>query len=174
VYNALLEQALTRGRGWVEMSVYPLFTPQSLIAEGSANYGIDMAFPPAERTAFERDSLFPLAGLDPSLAERNAAVRRIVEELNYARNEVARRYLDGSLDARQAEAAMARYWLSSPAAAAKTVRFIDAYRSYVINYNLGKDLVARWIARVGGTSETERWRAFQGLLSAPHMPRDLK
>jgi len=37
VYNALLEQALTRGRGWVEMSVYPLFTPQSLIAEGSAN-----------------------------------------------------------------------------------------------------------------------------------------
>ena len=39
--------------------------PPSLIAEGSANYGIDMAFPPAERTAFERDSLFPLAGLDP-------------------------------------------------------------------------------------------------------------
>src|SRR5262249_49528041 len=32
VYNALLEQALTRGHGWVEMSVYPLFTPQSLIA----------------------------------------------------------------------------------------------------------------------------------------------
>jgi hypothetical protein len=56
----------------------------------SANFGIDMAFPPAERVAFERDSLFPLAGLDPSLAEGNAAVRQIVERLNYARKEVAR------------------------------------------------------------------------------------
>ena len=75
VYNALLEQALVRERGWVEISMYPLFSPQSLIAEGSANYGIDMAFPAAERMAFERDSLFPLAGLDRSLAEPNAAVR---------------------------------------------------------------------------------------------------
>ena len=61
VYNALLEQALVRDRGWVEISMYPLFSPQSLIAEGSANFGIDMAFPAAERVAYERDSLFPLA-----------------------------------------------------------------------------------------------------------------
>jgi hypothetical protein len=174
VYNALLEQALVRQRGWVEISMYPLFSPQSFIAEGSANFGIDMAFPLAQRTAFERDSLFPLAGLDTSLAERNAAVRQVVERLNYARNEVARRYLDGELDAAGASAAMARYWLSSPAASAKTVRFIDTYRSYVINYNLGKDMVADWVARTGGESEAGRWRAFQALLSAPHLPRDLR
>ena len=77
VYNALLEQALVRQRGWVEISMYPLFSPQSLIAEGSANFGIDMAFPAAERVAFERDSLFPLAGLDRSLAETNAAVGQV-------------------------------------------------------------------------------------------------
>jgi hypothetical protein len=29
VYNTLLEKTLTRGRGWVEFSVYPLFSPQS-------------------------------------------------------------------------------------------------------------------------------------------------
>jgi hypothetical protein len=51
VYNALLEQALSRTRGWVEMTVYPLYSPQSLIAEGSANYGIDMAFPAEQRVA---------------------------------------------------------------------------------------------------------------------------
>jgi hypothetical protein len=174
VYNALLEQALVRGRGWVEISMYALFSPQSLIAEGSANYGIDMAFPLAERTRFERDSLFPLAGLDTSLAERNAEVRQVIERLNYARNEVARRYLDGDLDSAGASTAMQRYWLSSPAASAKTVRFIDTYRSYVINYNLGKDLVADWVARAGGASEAGRWRAFQALLSAPHLPRDLR
>ena len=69
---------------------------------------------------------------------------------------------------------MRRYWLSSPEAAAKTVRFIDTYRSYVINYNLGRDMVAGWVARVGGNSETGRWRAFRALLSAPHLPRDLR
>ena len=172
VYNALLEDALVRGRGWVEISVYPLFSPQSLIAEGSANYGIDMAFPDEERTAFERDSLFPLAGLDPSLAAMNARVRGVVEELNYARNEVARRYLDGAIDSAAARAEMQRLWLSTPEAAAKTVRFIDGYRSYVINYNLGKDLVADWVETAGNTPEA-RWAAFRALLSTPRLPGDL-
>ena len=51
VYNALLEKYLVSDRGWVEITVYPLFSPQSLIAEGSANYGIDVAFPGDERVA---------------------------------------------------------------------------------------------------------------------------
>jgi hypothetical protein len=174
VYNAMLERALVRGRGWVELSVYPLFSPQSLIAEGSANFGIDMAFPAAERTAFERDSLFPLAGLDPALAERNAAVRVVMERLNYARNEVARRFLDGELDSAGARTAMTRYWLQSPDQAAKTMRFIETYRSYVINYNLGKDLVEAWVDRQGHDSTAARWRAFGALLASPRLPGDLK
>ena len=174
VYNAMLERALVRGRGWVELSVYPLFSPQSLIAEGSANFGIDMAFPSTERTAFERDSLFPLAGLNPAIAERNAAVRVIVERLNYARNEVARRYLDGELDAAGAKAAMGRYWLQAPDQAAKTLRFIETYRSYVINYNLGRDLVAAWVEREDHDSTAARWRAFGALLASPRLPRDLE
>ena len=43
--TSLLEQNLVRDRGWIEFSVYPLFSPQSLIAEGTADYGIDVAFP---------------------------------------------------------------------------------------------------------------------------------
>jgi hypothetical protein len=174
VYNALLEQALVHDRHWVEVSMYPLFSPQSLIAEGSANFGIEMAFPGGERLAFERDSLFPLAGLDPSLAATNAGVTAIVERLNYARNEVARRYLDGELDRAGATRAMRRYWLVSPELAAKQIRFIDTYRSYVINYNLGRDMVADWVKRTGGSSEDARWVAFRALLSAPHLPRDLR
>ena len=173
VYNALLEQALVRGRGWVEIAMYPLFSPQSLIAEGSANFGIDMAFPPADRVAFERDSLFPLARLDTSLAAPNAEVRRIMERLNYARNEAARGYLNGELDAAAAQRMMQRMWLIAPDAAAKTLRFIDTYRSYVINYNLGRDLVADWVQRTAGDSAEARWRVFGALLSAPYMPRDL-
>ncbi|MES2179008.1 MAG: hypothetical protein V4550_14200 [Gemmatimonadota bacterium] len=173
VYNALIEKTLVHDRGWVEYSVYPLFSPQSLIAEGSGNAGIDMAFPGAERTAFERDVLFPLAKLDTSLAQRNADVRVIFEKLNYARNEVARRYLNGELDRAAAEAAMQRYWLSTPEAAAKTLRFIDTYRSYVINYNYGRDMVTDWVVRAGGNTHDEQWRAFGALLSSPGIPGDL-
>jgi hypothetical protein len=173
VYNSLLERALVRERGWVEISMYPLFSPQSLIAEGSANFGVDMAFPAAARVAFERDSLFPLAGLDPSLAAPNAEVRQIMERLDYARNEAARGYLDGTLDAAAAREMIQRTWLIAPDAAAKTLRFIDTYRSYVINYNLGRDLVAEWVQRTAGDSQEARWRAFGALLSGPHLPRDL-
>ena len=66
VYNALLEKNLVRDRGWTEFSVYPLFSPQSLIAEGTANFGIEVAFPRADRLEFERRVIFPAAGLDPA------------------------------------------------------------------------------------------------------------
>jgi hypothetical protein len=62
VYNVLLEKTLVRDRGWPEFQVYPLFSPQSLIAEGTANFGIEVAFPPADRLKLERESIFPAAG----------------------------------------------------------------------------------------------------------------
>jgi hypothetical protein len=158
----------------VEVSVYPLFSPQSLIAEGSANYGIEMAFPGEARTAFERESLMPLTPIPAGEADRIAAVRDVMRELNHARNEVARRYLDGHVNADSAASLVQRWWLADRAAAEKAIRFIDTYRSYVINYNLGRDLVAEWVDRTGGNDEGARWSAFLALLSAPHLPRDLR
>ena len=73
VYNMLLERDLARGRGWVEYMVYPLYSPQSLIAEGSANEGVELAFPGNERLAFERRVLYPLAGMSSDGAETYAA-----------------------------------------------------------------------------------------------------
>ena len=68
-YNALIEKNLVIGKDWLEYSLYPLFSAQSLIAEGSGNYGIDLAFPGEERIDFETTVLFPLAGLDPADAD---------------------------------------------------------------------------------------------------------
>jgi hypothetical protein len=176
VYNVLLERHLVRDRGWVEYSVYPLFSPQSLIAEGSANFGIRVAFPGEERTAFERDVLYPLAGLDASRAEEYAAVLSLEEELSYAGNEAARRYLDGAIDSIAAAAWLSQYALYPPERARQRVRFIERYRSYVINYNLGQDLVRRWVERQGGTPDApeQRWNAFAALLSSPRLPSGLQ
>src|SRR4030042_3478865 len=84
VYNSLLEHHLVRGRRWMEFSVYALFSPQSLIAEGTANYGIDVAFPKRERIAFEQAVLFPLAGMDPGAAQLYDDIHEIVLTLTYA------------------------------------------------------------------------------------------
>ena len=176
VYNVLLEKNLVRDRGWVEFSVYPLFSPQSLIAEGSANFGIEVAFPGAERVAFERDVLFPIAGIDPARAGGYAEIQKLVEGLSYAGNEAARRYLNGAITASQAADWLEEYGLASRARAEQRVRFFDQYRSYVINYNLGKDLVRRWVESQGGTADQpeKRWAAFARLLSSPRLPSDLQ
>jgi len=174
VYNMLLEKSLVRDRGWVEYSVYPLFSPQSLIAEGSANFGIEMAFPGAERVAYEKTTLYPLAGLDPSRAEQFDKVRHIVERLAYAGNEAARRYLNGEIDAAAAARWLADYALYPRDRAEQRVRFIDQYRSYVINYNLGKDLVGKYVESRGAPDHPEkRWEVFEELLSSPRLPSQL-
>lgn len=58
-----------------------LRSPASAFREGAAQYAVDLAFPPAERLAFERDVLFPMAGLDPALAETLATVRPLLDRL---------------------------------------------------------------------------------------------
>jgi len=171
LYNALLEKSLVRERGWVEYSVYPLFSPQSLIAEGSANFGIEMAFPGKERVEYEKREIYPLAGLDPARAQEYDRVRGIVDKLSYAGNEAARRYLNGEIDAEAAARWLSEYALTPPARAQQRVRFFDQYRSYVINYNLGKDLVRRYVeSRAGAADDPEkRWKEFENLLSSPRL-----
>jgi hypothetical protein len=175
-YNVLLEQHLVRDRGWIEYTVYPLFSPQSLIAEGTANFGIETAFTPADRMAFEREVLFPLAGLDPKRVQEYYDVLALVDRLSYAGNEAARRYLDGTIDRAGAVAWLEKYALYTTPRAEQRVRFIDQYRSYVINYNLGKDLIRAYIARKAGrdASAGRQWAEFVALLSSPRLPSGLK
>lgn len=176
VFNALLEQNLVDGKGWVEFSVYPLFSPQSLIAEGSANYGIDVAFPGAARVAYEKEVLFPLAGIDPAKADLYYEIQALRSKLNYAGNEAARKYLNGEISREDAAVWLEKYLLYEPERALQRTRFFDQYRSYVINYNLGKDLVAHYVESRGGTADKpeKRWEVFKELLSNPHTASTLK
>jgi hypothetical protein len=176
VYNTLLEQHLAKRLNWVEYTVYALFSPQSLIAEGTANFGIEVAFPGTERVEFEREVLFPLAGIDSEQADRYYQVHRLAAKLNYAHNEAARGYLDGVFGREQAEKFLVSYALMSTDRARQRVRFIDTYRSYVINYNLGQDLVRRYIESRGGTTDRpdKRWEEFKRLLSSPRLPSQLR
>jgi hypothetical protein len=172
-YNVLLEQKLAKERGWIEYTVYPLYSPQSLIAEGSANYGIDLAFPGPERLAYETSALYPLAGLPVSEAGRYSALLEASRDLAGARFTIARDYLEGRLSREQAVALAQKYQLISKARAEQSIKFTDEYRSYVINYGLGQDMVRAHIEAAGPSREA-RWAAFRRLISEPTLPSDLR
>jgi hypothetical protein len=172
VHNVLLETKLAKGRGWVEFSLYPLFSPQSFIAEGSANYGIDLAFPGGERLAFETAELYPLAGLPTRDAAAYVALQEAMKDLAGARFAIAADYLEGRIGRARAVELAQKYQLVSKARAEQSVDFIDQYRSYVINYGLGEDYVRAYVESFGGAPE-RRWAAMESLLSGPTLPSDL-
>jgi len=171
-HNMLLEQNLARGRSWVEFQVYPLYSPQSFIAEGSANYGIELAFPGPERLAFETRALYPLAGLPTRDAAAYLALQEAIAALTGARFTIARDLLEGRITRAQAIELVQRYQLVSRPRAEQSVAFTERYRSYVINYGLGRDMVAAHIERAGRTPAA-RWAALRRLLSEPTLPSEL-
>lgn len=174
VYNSLLEKNLVRDRGWLEFSVYALFSPQSLIAEGTANFGRDVAFPTkTERMKFEKEVLFPAAGIDASRADEFYAVQDLLKQLDYAANEAARRLINGEINESAAQQWLQKYAVMDPARAQQRVKFIKRYRSYVINYNLGEDMVRGYIEKRSGADPAKRWSEFGKLLSSPRLPSGL-
>ena len=176
IYMMLLDQNLVNTKGWMEYSVYPLFSPLSFISEGSANYGIEMVFPGIKRLAFERDVLFPIIGISKMKAEKFHKVQELKAKLKYAENEIARRYLNGIIGREEAVGMIETYLLFSPKKAIQRLNFIETNRSYVINYNLGRDQVAKHMKLSGADPELpeKRWQIFKELLSNPYSSSTLK
>jgi hypothetical protein len=150
VYNMLLEKELYRDKGQVEISLYPLYSPQSFIAEGTANEGIEVVFPGKAKINFAKSVLLPLAGLDTAGITSYFNALEIRGELSFARNEAARGLVNGTMDEKAAIKWLKDYALFNEQTAIKSIAFIRKNRSYVINYNYGKQLAHEYIERHGG------------------------
>tara|TARA_R110002167_G_scaffold68996_3_gene194682 strand:- start:617 stop:1933 length:1317 start_codon:yes stop_codon:yes gene_type:complete len=164
VWNVLIENNLLSKNGWVEYSIFPLFSPYALIAEGSANYGVDLAFPEDQKVIFERDVLFPIAGLDPATAETLEQLNKLTAQLSHAITATAQLYLNAEISREQAIEQRRKYSLVSQQRAEQSVRFIEQYRAYVLNYNLGKDIVSAYISKQS-KDEAGKWQAFERMLT---------
>ncbi|HYT76726.1 MAG TPA: hypothetical protein VEL79_18360 [Vicinamibacterales bacterium] len=99
----------------------------------------------------------------------------MVDELSYAGNEAARRYINGDIGREPTVAWLENYALMPHERAEQRVRFFDQYR-YIINYNYGNDLVRAFIESRGGTAAhpEKRWEEFETLLSSPRLPSGLR
>ncbi len=175
IYNLLLEKKLYKDQNFQEITLYPLFSPQSLIAEGTANYGIEVAFPGNEKTEFTKNILLPLAGLDTNGIDLFFRINAIKGKLNFARNEVGRGLLNLTMSNDDAIQWLIKYNLMTREEADKSIKFILKYRTYIINYNYGLELVRNYIESQGGTEDNpqKRWELFSYLLSNQIRIKDL-
>ena len=173
VLNSLLEQKLVRERGWIEYTIYPLYSAESLVAEGTADFGFGLVFPGDTGWQWERDRLYPIAGIDPSLAEVRYRVNELNKAFGYAAIDAARAYLDGQRSEEETIAWLQEFTFATRKEAEQRLRFYETYRSYIVNYRLGEDLVGQYIDRVAGTDPDARWKAFAALLASPPVVSDL-
>jgi hypothetical protein len=151
----------------VELSVRPLFSPQSLLHEAAASVAAELAFSESARVAFERDTLFDAAGLDPAEADRYVRIGRLVDRLHGVQTDIVRRYLDGDLDFPRASAALERDTLMPSADA--TLKFINQFRTYAITYTVGRDAFTQFLdARAALKDDgASRWRAYINVVTDP-------
>ena len=82
-------------------------------------------------------------------------------------------YLNGEIDRDRAIELTQRYQLMSRERAERTVAFSEQYRSYLINYATGEDLVRAYIERAGPSADA-RWRAYESILNQPTLPEHLQ
>jgi len=175
VYNILLEQNLVKDKGWIEYTVYPLYSPQSLIAEGTAVIGEEILFPGDERMKFEKEVLFPLAKLDAKNADLYYKVISLQEKLSGAGVLAAKNYINGDWTDEETVAWLQKFQLRTKERAEKYLSFIETYRSYVVTYNMGEVIIRDYIERNGGTEDNlaRKWEILTKLISSPHTPSGL-
>ncbi|QZH76709.1 MAG: hypothetical protein JY451_12135 [Erythrobacter sp.] len=173
VYSTLIERDRVNALGQIEYTLLPLYSPRAIISEGSAEYGVELAFPGDSQLEYERDVLAPMAGIDVSQLQAYYDLREATDRLSGAYYTIAAGYLDGTMTREQAIEASMRYRLMSRERAVQSLRFMDTYRSYVINYGLGQEIVGNAV-EAGGADMAKRWERFIGILNTPTLPEDLR
>ena len=172
VYSTLIERDRVNELGQIEFTLLPLYSPRAIISEGSAEYGVKLAFPGNSQLEYERDVLAPMAGIDASGIEQYYELREALEGLSGAYYTLAAAYLDETMTREQVIDASMRYRLMSRERAEQSLRFMDTYRSYVINYGLGSEIVGAAV-EAGDADMATQWDRFIGILSNPTLPEDL-
>ena len=165
-----LDDALSHGRGWREFDVEIEDGPQFAVAESVAEYGVGLTFPAEERIAFQRDVLYPLAGLKMQNVDAWRAYISARPDVLGATATVARDYLSGAIDPQTALRLFVRYRLQTPTAAGQMLKMLDMFGSLVIASDFGWYTMDR---AMQGKSVDEQWRLFRQIERDPMLLDDV-
>lgn len=173
VYYSKREQHFYRDSGFVEFSIYPLYSPISFLAEGTAEYGIDLVFPEKEKIEFILNNINEAKDFTREEIKRYIDILNIFESLDEVIINISQKYLDGEIRIEKAVRILQKYGLESEVSAIRRMNFVRRYRSYIINYTLGKRFVKNYIEK-NATDETSKWNIYKELIEKPYLPDDLK
>lgn len=165
----LKEQVLYYGKGYAEQSVMILHSPAAVIAEGIATTALEMIFSDGSHYDWNRDVLFPAAGLSGAAleaADRLPAISEAMKKSRQVTGNAAILYHSGRLNREQTIDYIQTYNLTTPARAEKSFSFLahPLYRSYIFTYSEGYALIDR---------QQDKESVFQRLLSEQVLPSEL-
>ena len=119
-----------------EDSVFLTRTPASVIREGAANLGVELAFSLSQRIEFEREVLAPLAGITFPDEEKYSKFLTLIDSLAVNATPLLRDYLDGELSFNRASLRLEREALvSSPK---ELLRFADEFGAFSVGYEIAQ------------------------------------
>jgi len=170
-----IDKYLFEENGWVEYSLVPCFSPYTGMHEGIAEYGIELTFPKGEWIEFVKDSLCPIAGVDTALVDSYYDMWKLKYRLYSVESYIARQYLSGEVDSAEAKDMLMGYAIYGEDEVDDRIGAYDDYRSYVVTYYIGIDLIRDHVEAVteGEDDPEVKWEAFAELLKTPLTPANL-
>lgn len=173
VYYSLREKEYYRDKGYVEFSIYPLFSPVSLLAEGTAEYANELIFPEKEKIEFLRTKISYKSKYTEQELKDYFKVLDIVNKLDEVVINISKEYLNNEISAKETISLLEKYGLESESGALRKLDFINKYRSYIINYPIGKSLITKYIKLKAGDDINKKWQVYKDILEKPYLPNDL-
>ena len=142
--HSVKEQLLMRDHGLLEESIQLVPTPASLVSEGIAETGPDLVID--DGVAERITAIFGSHGLEYDRAQARA-IRDTRRPLRRMGLDAALMIHEDGASEDEAKAHVRRWSLVTPEQAAHSVRFVTdpTWRSYVINYSAGREVVHGWV-----------------------------
>jgi len=168
---ATLDQTLWRGKGWPEVRAGLGLEPQFPVSDAISEYGVGMVFPLDDRMKFEREVLYPLAGLTMQDESAWRAYISARSSVLGATSTVIRDYLDRKIDAETAKNLSMRYRLMNPRSAEQLIKMVNAFGVDIIASDQGWQAIDEAFR---GKPIEEQWRLLQRMEEEPMLLGDVR
>jgi hypothetical protein len=176
VHSSMWEKNLYQKNGWIEFSVGALYSPTYIIYEGIAEYAKYAAFPGESLIDFQKHVLCPIAGIDTTNLEKYVKIKEIYNIIQWGSIiQGSRYYLDGQLSKDETKKFFVKYALRSENSLDGMLSTIEYFRTYLVNYLYGKQLISNYITSKGGDKDlVVRWQLIEEIMSEPFLPSNLE
>lgn len=148
----------------LEESVVLTRSRQSVLREGAAMLAAELAFSAEERLVFEREVLYPLAGLAPENAERDLAIQQQLKILQGAIPSILAAFLDGKLNFTTARLKLENEALVG--SAPDLLQYAIDYGSYLAGYTLQAEVLREELLASGALAAPATWEQLRHRLTA--------